>query len=77
MRRDGVIEPPFKLAVIPMKIGLALIRKEADLYRSQGLHGEALGLYAKYIARSANIDPGTKSSIKKQIQAYRVGNELR
>jgi len=51
-----------------MKIGFALIRKEADLYRSQGLHREALGLYAKYIARSANIDPATKSSIKKQIQ---------
>lgn len=53
---------------IPMKIGFALIRKEADLYRSQGLHGEALELYARFIARSEKIDPGTKSSIEKQIK---------
>ena len=51
-----------------MKLGFALIRKEADTYRSQGLHEEALALYANYIACSARIDPGTNSAIAKQIQ---------
>ena len=51
-----------------MKINFSLIRKEADTYRSQGLHEEALELYAKFVACSAKIDPGTKSAIAKQIQ---------
>ena len=51
-----------------MKIGFALIRKEADTYRSQGLHEEALELYADFIACSAKIDPSTKSAIAKEIQ---------
>ncbi|MBI5580254.1 MAG: hypothetical protein HY895_13970 [Deltaproteobacteria bacterium] len=51
-----------------MKIGFALIRKEADACLSQGLHEEALGLYAKFIAGSAKIDPGIKSAIEKEIQ---------
>jgi hypothetical protein len=50
-----------------MKIGFSLIRKEADTYRSQGLHEEALELYANFIACSAQIDPGTKSAIAKEI----------
>ena len=51
-----------------MKLGFALIRKEADTYRSQGLHEEALELYANFIACSAKIDPATNSAIEKQIQ---------
>ena len=51
-----------------MKLGFALIRKEADTYRSQGLHEEALELYANYITCSAKIDLVTKSAIEKQIQ---------
>ena len=51
-----------------MKINFSLIRKEADTCRSQGLHEEALELYAKFVACSAKIDPGTKSAIAKQIQ---------
>ena len=50
-----------------MKIDFALLRKKADTYRSQGLHKEALQLYAKFVACSAKIDPGTKSFIEKQI----------
>ena len=49
-----------------MKISLAFIRKEADTYRSQGLHKEAYELYAKFLARSPKIDPGSKSTIEKQ-----------
>jgi hypothetical protein len=51
-----------------MNLDFTLIRKKADRYRSQGLHGEALGVYAQYIAGSAHIDQDTKSCIKKQIQ---------
>ena len=51
-----------------MNTGFTLIRKKADTYRSQGLHGEALELYAKFIVRSATIDPATKYFIKKQVQ---------
>lgn len=51
-----------------MKVGLALIRKEAEIYRSQGLHKEARDLYARFLACSAKIDPGAKSTIEKQIQ---------
>jgi len=51
-----------------MNIDFAIIRKEADIYRSHGLHKEALELYAKFVACSAPMDPGTKSSIEKQIR---------
>lgn len=51
-----------------MKISLALIRKEADIYRSQGLHKEAHELYVKFLACSPKIDPGAKSTIEKQTQ---------
>jgi hypothetical protein len=51
-----------------MKIGFSLIRKEADTYRLQGLHEEALELYAKFVVGSAKIDPATKYLIKRQVQ---------
>jgi tetratricopeptide (TPR) repeat protein len=51
-----------------MKIAFALTRKEADIYRSQGLHKEARELYGKFLACSTKIDPGTKTMIEKQIQ---------
>ena len=51
-----------------MKNGFTLIRKKADTYRSQGLHEEALELYAKFVVDSAKIDPATKYLIKRQVQ---------
>ena len=51
-----------------MKTGFTLIRKKADSYRSQGLHEEALELYAKFVVGSAKIDPATKYLIKRQVQ---------
>ena len=51
-----------------MKINFSLIRKKADTYRSQGLHEEALELYAKFVVGSAKIDPATKYLIKRQVQ---------
>lgn len=50
------------------KISTALIRKEADTYRAQGLHKEARALYARFLADAAEIDPATESVIKKQIR---------
>jgi hypothetical protein len=51
-----------------MNLDFALIRKEADTYRSQGLYQEALELYAAFVARSIEIDVGTKSAIQKQVR---------
>jgi hypothetical protein len=51
-----------------MKTGFTLTRKKADTYRSQGLHEEALELYAKFVVSSAKIDPATKYLIKRQVQ---------
>ncbi len=50
------------------KISAALIRKEADTYRSQGLHREAQELYARFLADATRIDPETESVIKRQIR---------
>jgi tetratricopeptide (TPR) repeat protein len=55
-----------------MKISLAFIRKEADIYCSQGLHEEAQELYAKFLSCSPKIDPGAKSTIEKQIQLIKL-----
>jgi hypothetical protein len=51
-----------------MKINFSLIRKEAETYRSHGLHKEALELYAKFVLGSAEIDTATKYLIKRQVQ---------
>jgi hypothetical protein len=53
------------------KIRAALIRKEADTYRSQGLHREARDLYAQLLSSSTNIDPGTQAAIRTQIEQIR------
>jgi len=51
-----------------MKIGSILVRKEADIYRSQGLHKEAREVYAKFLAGSTAMDPLTQDAIEKQMQ---------
>lgn len=53
------------------KIRAALIRKEADTYRSQGLHREARDLYSQLLNSSSNIDPGTQAAIRTQIEQIR------
>lgn len=50
------------------RISTALIRKEADTYRSQGLHREARELYERFLADTTRIDPETESVIKSQIR---------
>jgi hypothetical protein len=51
-----------------MNADFAIISKEANHYRSQGLHEKALEVYARFIVCSGKLDPGMTSSIKKQIQ---------
>jgi hypothetical protein len=50
------------------KIGNALIRKEADTYRSHGLSKEARDLYKKLLASSPHIAPDIKAAIESQLQ---------
>jgi tetratricopeptide (TPR) repeat protein len=50
------------------KITTVLIKKEAEAYRVQGLHQEALSLYDHLLSSSPNIDPALKEAIKSQIE---------
>jgi len=50
------------------KITGALIRKEADAYRAQGLHEEALALFKKSLNSEPQLPPDIKNAIEQQIQ---------
>jgi tetratricopeptide (TPR) repeat protein len=50
------------------KITGALIRKEADTYRSQGLNEEALALFRKSLNITPELPPDIKNAIEEQIQ---------
>ena len=50
------------------KIANALIRKEADTYRSHGLSQEALDLYKNLLASSPHIPPDIKAAIERQLR---------
>jgi hypothetical protein len=50
------------------KISTALIRREADVYRSHGLHREARELYTRFLSCGGQVDPGTESTIHRQIR---------
>lgn len=49
------------------KLTAALIRKEAEAYRAQGLHEEAFALYDELLSSSPNIDEALKSDIQSQM----------
>jgi tetratricopeptide (TPR) repeat protein len=49
------------------KVNNALIRREADVYRAQGLHEEALRLFRKILASSPKLSPDVKAGIEQQI----------
>jgi hypothetical protein len=51
-----------------MRIGFALVRKEAEYFRSKGLYKEARDLYTGYTADWANIDPDIKAAIEKELK---------
>ena len=50
------------------KITTALTKKEAEIYRAQGLHKEARELYDGLLASSPNIDPEVRLAIQSKIQ---------
>ena len=50
------------------KIATILARREAEIYRAQGLHKEALTLYEQLLSSSPNLDAGFKSAIRSQIR---------
>lgn len=49
------------------KIMTVLVKREAEAYRAQGLHKEALALYNQFMANSPNIDPSLKNAIQTQV----------
>jgi hypothetical protein len=50
------------------KITTVLTKREAETYRSQGLHREAVHLYTELLATSPHIDPQIKTAVESQIQ---------
>lgn len=64
------------------KLTAVLIRKEAEAYRSQGLHEEAFALYDELLSSHPNIDETLKADIQSQmdiiaeeIEAFSSRNE--
>jgi hypothetical protein len=51
---------------------MALIRREAETYRSHGLHQEALDFYKKLPSSSPHLPPWIKADIKEQIQQIEI-----
>lgn len=49
------------------KITTILAKKEAETYRIQGLHKEALRIYRSLLVTSPNIDPALKAGIENRI----------
>jgi len=50
------------------RVANALIRREADAYRAQGLQEEALTLFRKILASSPNLHPDVRMGIEQQIR---------
>lgn len=56
------------------KITALLTKKEAEVYRAQGLFEEARKLYGQLLDSSPNIDPELKSAVESKIQG--INQEL-
>ena len=50
------------------KITTVLAKKEAEVYRAQGLHKEALKLYSRLLSSTPHIDPAIKTAIQSQME---------
>lgn len=53
------------------KVTIALTKKEAELYRSHGLHREAITLYTKLLDTTPDIPPTIEQAIKAKIGRIR------
>jgi tetratricopeptide (TPR) repeat protein len=56
-----------ELILMVVKLTAILAKKEAEIYCAQGLHQEAIDLYARLLDTCPNIPPGIKKNIKTQI----------
>ncbi|MGB5985551.1 MAG: hypothetical protein WBG37_09625, partial [Desulfobacterales bacterium] len=58
------------------RIAIGLTKREAELYRSQGLFKESLTLYEQLLDDTPGIDAQIKSTIKSKIAALRGEMDL-
>lgn len=54
------------------KIRAALVRKEADLYRSHGLHREAERIYRELLEGASRIDGEIREAVRREIELIRA-----
>ncbi len=57
---------------MPGKITYALLRKEADIYRSQGLPRESLRVYENLLESAPGLPAKTQAAIRDQIQKIKI-----
>lgn len=57
------------------KFTLLLTKREAETYRSHGLHKEAMGVYTDMLKAYSNLDPDLRSLVRNKIQA--IEDEMR
>lgn len=50
------------------KMTIALLKREAELYRSQGLHREAIGAYQKILEIGSPLDPEVRQAVRGRLQ---------
>ena len=50
------------------KISAVLAKKEAEVYRAQGLHKEALKLYARLLESTPHIDASIRAAVQSQME---------
>jgi tetratricopeptide (TPR) repeat protein len=50
------------------KMTIALLKREAELYRSQGLHREAIGVYQKILEIGSPLDPEVRQAVQGRMQ---------
>lgn len=50
------------------KMTIALLKREAELYRTQGLHREAIDVYEKILAFGSTLDPEVRQAAQCRVQ---------
>lgn len=50
------------------KMTIALLKREAELYRIQGLHREAINVYEKILAFGSTLDPEVRQAAQCRVQ---------
>lgn len=50
------------------KMTIALLKREAEVYRTQGLHREAINVYEKILAFGSTLDPEVRQAAQCRVQ---------